>query len=61
MPKRRWGRTPSPPEVSRHKRIVTFVTDADNLRLARLAEEHGKSISAVVYEILSGYLKQKSK
>jgi hypothetical protein len=47
-----------PPELSRHKRIVTFVTDADNTRLERMAEDQGKSLSAVVYEILAGYLDQ---
>ena len=54
--KPRRGRTPFPPAVSRHKRIVTFVTGDESAQLERLAEGQGKSISAVVYEILSGYL-----
>jgi hypothetical protein len=35
---------------------VTFVTDADCAKLERLAKQEGKSLSAVVHEILSGHL-----
>jgi hypothetical protein len=47
-----------PPEISRHKHIVTVVTDADSARLEHMAEVQGKSISALVYEILTGFLEQ---
>ena len=56
--KPRRGRTPIAREVSRHKRIVTFVTDADSVKLERLAEKKNMSLSAVVYEILSNHLNQ---
>jgi hypothetical protein len=46
------------PEISRLKRIVTFMTDGDSARLEHMAEVQGESISALVYEILTGFLEQ---
>jgi len=51
------GRPRLDPEVARTNRIVTFVTNREMTELELIAEQEGKSLSAVVHRILSGYLK----
>jgi hypothetical protein len=58
--RRRLGRPPNAPESVRHKRVVTLTTDAEFEKLTKIAEESGKSVSAMVHEIISRYLKRRS-
>ena len=58
--KRRMGRPPSSPDKVRRNRVVTMVTDAEFAQLKSLAEAEGKSLSLVVYAVLSRYLKRRS-
>jgi len=55
--RQRMGRPRLDPEVARTNRIVTFVTNREMTELELIAEQEGKSLSAVVHRILSGYLK----
>ena len=57
--RRRLGRPPQSPETVRGKRVITFVTDVEYEKLERLAERNDRSLSAVVYEILSPALKRR--
>lgn len=56
--RRRLGRPPGTPESIRHKRVVTLMTDAEFEKLAKIADENEKSVSAMVHQIISRYLKR---
>ena len=43
-------------ETVRRNRVVTMVTDGEFERLSALAQSEGRSVSAVVHEILSKHL-----
>ena len=53
----RFGRPCLNPEKARSNRLVTFVTNSELTNLERIADEKGMSLSAVVHQILSGFLK----
>ena len=57
--KRRMGRPPSSRKTVRRNRVVTMVTDVEFTQLKSLAEAEGKSLSSVVNEALSRYLKRR--
>jgi len=61
-PKRkpRMGRPPSSRKTVRGKRVVTMMTDAEFTQLKLLADAEGRSLSSVVYGVLSRYLKRRS-
>lgn len=54
------GRPPQDPAKARSNRVVTFVTDAEMEKINRLADEQGKALSAVVYELLATILNENS-
>ena len=56
--KHRMGRPRENPESVRSNRVVTFVTNRDLADLERIAEEKSMSLSAVVHQILSKFLKK---
>ena len=56
----RLGRPPGDPESIRRRRVVTLVTDSEFEKLARIADEEEKSLSAMVHQIISQYLKRRS-
>jgi hypothetical protein len=58
--KRRMGRPPSSLDTVRRNRVVTMVTDAELAKLKSLVEAEGKSLSFVVHDVLSRYLKRRS-
>ncbi len=51
----RLGRPPGDPESIRRKRVVTLVTDAEFEKLARIADEEEKSLSAMVHHIMGWF------
>ena len=53
----RIGRPRENPESVRSNRVVTFVTNSELANLERIADEKRMSLSAVVHQILSGFLK----
>jgi len=55
--RQRLGRPRLNPETARSNRVVTFVTNSELVKLERIAEQERISLSAVVYRILSGFLK----
>ena len=55
----RLGRPPGAPASVRSKRVVTLMTDAEFEELAKAADENEKSVSAMVHQIISGYLKRR--
>jgi len=55
--RQRLGRPRLNPETARSNRVVTFVTNSELAKLERIAEQKRISLSAVVYRILSGFLK----
>ena len=56
---RKLGRPPGDPESSRRKRVVTLMTDAESEKLAQIAEMEGKSVSALVHEVLSRFIRRR--
>ena len=56
--RRRLGRPRRPAEVARRNRVVTLVTDAELEKLEILAERKGKSLSALVHQIVTQFLKR---
>ena len=54
----RQGRPARAPETVRSNRVVTFVTDAELEQLEDIAWREERSLSAVVYRVLSAYLKR---
>ena len=54
------GRPPGPPESIRRRRVVTLMTDAEFDKLMRIADENENSVSALVHQIVSRYLKRRS-
>jgi len=59
--RQRLGRQRLNYETARSNRIVSFVTNSELWKLERIAEQERKSISAVVPQILSGFLKNSYK
>jgi hypothetical protein len=57
---RRLGRPPGNPESIRHKRVVTLMTDAEFKKLAKIADENERSVSALVHQIVLRYLKRRN-
>ncbi len=57
---RRLGRPPGPPESIRRNRVVTLLTDAEFEKLTKIADKKDKSVSALVHQIVSRYLKRRS-
>jgi hypothetical protein len=57
---RRLGRPPGAPESLRHKRVVTLMTNAEFEKLTKIADKEEKSVSALVHQIISRYLKRRS-
>jgi hypothetical protein len=57
---RRLGRPPGTPESIRRKRVVTLMTDTEFEKLTQIADEKEKSVSAMVHQIISQYLKRRS-
>ncbi len=55
--RQRLGRPRLNPETARSNRVVTFVTNSELAKLERIAEQERISLSAVVYRIISGFLK----
>jgi hypothetical protein len=55
----RLGRPPGAPESIRNKRVVTLMTDAEFEKLIKIADEEEKSVSALVHQIVSRYLKRR--
>ena len=54
----RIGRPPLSPEEVRSNRIVTFVTNVEMAKLERKADQERVSLSSVIHQILSKYLKE---
>ena len=52
----RRGRPPDPPETARSHRAVTYLTGAELEALTRVADREGKSLSAIIHEILASAL-----
>lgn len=52
------GRHPLSPEAVRSNRIVTFVTNDEMAKLERKADQERASLSSVVHQILSKYLRE---
>jgi hypothetical protein len=48
----RRGRPPGPPETVRSHRVVSYLTSAEFRALSLVADREGKSLSAVIHEIL---------
>ncbi len=58
VPKRnRMGRPRKDPEITRSKRVVTFVTEKELAQLERMADFEKTSLSAIVHSILHSFLK----
>jgi hypothetical protein len=55
--RKRLGRPRLNSEAARSNRVVTFVTNSELAKLARIAEQERISLSAVVHRILSGFLR----
>ncbi len=53
------GRPPAPPETVRRNRVATFLTDAEFVKLERIADQKDLPLSAAVYEILAPALKRR--
>ena len=53
----RRGRPMRVPKEARSKRVVTFVTDQELSGLEQIADEEGRSLSAVVHRIIAQHLK----
>jgi molybdopterin-guanine dinucleotide biosynthesis protein A len=50
------GRPAHSKDVARPHRVVTFVTEAQSERLKEIAQGDDRSLSAVIYRIISHYL-----
>ncbi len=50
------GRPPKSIESLRRRRGVTLMTDAEYEELVRLARDQEETVSAMVHQVLSGYL-----
>jgi hypothetical protein len=53
------GRPPGPPEKVRRNLVRAMVTDSELEKLERMADQHDKPLSTVVYEILARALKRR--
>ena len=56
--RKRPGRPPGPLDSVRPNRVVTFVTGPELRRLTELADSRGKSLSAIVRDLVSLGLEQ---
>ena len=56
---RKLGRPPGDPESSRRNRVVTLMTDAESEKLTQIAETEGKSVSALVHEVLLRFVRRR--
>ncbi len=54
----RMGRPRLNPETVRSNRIVTFVTNSEMAKLERTADQERVSLSSVVHQILSEFLRE---
>ena len=54
----RMGRPRLNPKTVRSNRVVTFVTNSELADLERIADEKRMSLSAVVHQILSEFLRE---
>jgi len=52
------GRPTHSKDVARPHRVVTFVTEAQSEKLRQIAQGDDRSLSAVVYRIISHYLNE---
>ena len=55
---RRLGRPPGTPESVRRIRVVTLMTDAESEKLTKIAGKQGKSVSALVHEVLFRFIQR---
>ena len=56
---RKLGRPPGNPESCRRNRVVTLMTDAESEKLTQIAETEDKSVSALVHEVLSRFIRRR--
>lgn len=50
---RKLGRPPKPEDEVRNHRVVSFITEAERQKLKDLEDQSGKSLSAVVHDLLA--------
>jgi len=55
---KRMGRPPGRPDKIRNRRVVTMVTGQEFERLTKIADTSGKSLSAVVHQLVVSGLQQ---
>lgn len=53
------GRPRTPTDVARRNRVVTLVTDSEFEQLKAVAADTGRSVSAVVHQVLSQFLQRR--
>lgn len=56
---RRMGRPRTGPKTARRNRVVTLVTDSEFKELRATADATGQSVSALVHQIVSRFLKRR--
>ncbi len=56
--RKQMGRPRLNPETVRSNRIVTFVTNSEMAKLERTADQERVSLSSVVHQILSEFLRE---
>ena len=56
--RKQMGRPRLNPETVRSNRIVTFVTNSEMAKLERIADQESVSLSAIVHQILSEFLRE---
>ena len=56
--RKQMGRPRLNPETVRSNRIVTFVTNIEMAKLKRIADQESVSLSAIVHQILSEFLRE---
>ena len=56
--RKQMGRPRLNPETVRSKRIVTFVTNSEMVKLERKADQERVSLSSAVHQILSEFLRE---
>lgn len=53
------GRPRTPTDVARRNRVVTLVTDSEFEQLKTVAADTGRSVSAVVHQVISRFLQRR--
>ena len=53
MPRNRRGRPPSPPELRRSERVVSFVTEDELRQLHALAKTNRATMSTIIHQLIS--------